>query len=128
MNAPFPAEDRVINNRSAEFAFKSLFDLECLGISRGTVSDPDEKAIEQFKNSITIKNGRYHVDIPWEADALSKVPNNIQICKAISVQAEFVHPGSPSSLPLFLLYTHSQLTPCNSQLDYSKMPCLIPGY
>ena len=79
MNAPFPAEDPIIDSRSAELAFKSLFDLECLGIPHGTLSDPDEKAIENSKQGITIKNGRYHVDITWKTDALSKVPNNLQI-------------------------------------------------
>ena len=41
LNAAFAAEDPVIDNSSAELALKSLFDIECLGILRGTVSDPD---------------------------------------------------------------------------------------
>ena len=78
LNAPFPAEDPVVDYRSAELAFKSLFDFECLGIQRGMVSNLEEKVIEQFKNSITIKI------IPWKTNGLSNVTNNLHICKAIA--------------------------------------------
>ena len=78
---------------SYEDPFESFFDeslverridkmLTCdsLGIdeTKDSVSDYDAEKIEQFKNSIELVNGEYHVDLIWH-DNVDQVPSNEHI-------------------------------------------------
>ena len=84
LNPKSPENDSCINEGLDEDIFKRLHDLETLGIPSSDISDPDEKAIQQFKDNIQLREGKYHVDIPWKEDVLRRVPSNLELCKIIA--------------------------------------------
>ena len=47
-----------------------LFNVESLGISDGPISNIDDQQINKFKTGITLREGRYHVELPWYPDKI----------------------------------------------------------
>ena len=62
----------------------NLNSLESIGIKDDKVSSYDEEKISKFKNSIEIKDGKIHVDLPWYDDVIKKVPSNFNLAKVIA--------------------------------------------
>ena len=61
-----------------------LFKVESLGLSDDDdVSDFDKQQIDPFKNNIQLKDGKYHVSLPWYPDKIVKVKSNFNIVKAV---------------------------------------------
>ena len=68
------SDDSVIRNPNIE----DFWRLETIGISDLSVLTDDDKALEQFNNSIIFENGRYYIKWPWKYEHLD-LPENLDI-------------------------------------------------
>ena len=66
-----------------------LFSLETISIPNETVSGYDLTEIEKFKESIKIKDEKFHVNISWNNDFMKKVLSNFSLCKTIAKKFSF---------------------------------------
>ena len=53
-----------------------MFNLDTLGHNEKIESDLDSQLIDKFKKGISLQDGRYHVELPWNDEVISKVPSN----------------------------------------------------
>ena len=60
-----------------------LFKVESLGLMDDDMSNFDKCQIDKFKNGIQLKDGKYHVSLPWYPDKISNVKPNFDIAKAV---------------------------------------------
>lgn len=74
----------VFPDSQVEHGLENLFSLESIGIKEENSSNYDEIEIENFRKSIALKNGKYHVDIPWNRDILQRVPSNFYLAKVMA--------------------------------------------
>lgn len=74
----------VVQESSVEGKLDRLFDLDSLGI-RQEQSDYDLKQIEEFDSAISLDNGHYYVNIPWN-DKIDQVKTNYGVCKSILIK------------------------------------------
>ena len=73
----------VMNESFVEPNLDSLFSMESIGIPNTEASDLDDEKISEFRKNISIKDGKYHVKLPWYEEKLSEVPSNFGIAKAV---------------------------------------------
>ena len=60
-----------------ERGLEQMFKMESLGIpDQDTFSDYDQQQIKRFQDTIVLKDGKYHVELPWNMDKLARVPSN----------------------------------------------------
>ena len=71
----------VINDSLVDDRLDNLFSLESLGITE-EFSDYDQKFINEFNSNLKIKNGKYHVTLPW-TEKISSVQNNFDVSRAV---------------------------------------------
>jgi len=71
----------VVSDSSVEDKLDKMFSVESLGISEET-SDWDRTMIDKFDSNITMKDGKYHVHLPWNEN-INDVPHNFFVSKAI---------------------------------------------
>ena len=64
---------------SVERIIEKIFSLETMGIKEDSVSDCDSDKIDSFRSSITLREGCYFVDLPWNEDKLVQVPSNHRV-------------------------------------------------
>lgn len=63
---------------------EKLHDLESLGIrDESALATSDNSILEEFDNSIELRNNRYHVNIPWYTDKINNVKPNFHLARAI---------------------------------------------
>ena len=71
----------VIQESAVEGKLDRFFNLDSLGIKQEQ-SEYDVKQVEAFDSAISLENGKYFVDIPWN-DKISDVKTNFGVCKSI---------------------------------------------
>jgi len=71
----------VIEDSLVEEKLDRMFSLDSLGISE-EISDYDQLKIEEFNEGIELKNGFYHVKLPWNEN-IPNVPSNFRVASAI---------------------------------------------
>ena len=59
----------IFPDSSVQHGLGNMFSLESIGITQEE-SAYDRSEIENFKNSIKLKNGYYHSDLPWKTDVM----------------------------------------------------------
>ena len=67
-----------------ESGIERMFSLESIGIPKA-FSCSDTATIKDFDENITLRNGKYHVKLPWKEELVSKLENNFEVAKAIAV-------------------------------------------
>ena len=69
--------ESFFEDSSVERRVDKMFSCDSLGIedNEHSISDYDSEKVEQFRNSIELINGEYHVDLVWH-DNVDKVPSN----------------------------------------------------
>ena len=73
----------VISESAIDGNLDQLFKIESLGITDDSVSDFDKEMIDDFKQGICFKDGKYHVALPWYNDKISLVKPNFNIAKSV---------------------------------------------
>ena len=57
---------------SVKKGLKKMFSIESLGFQgRQEVSSYDRDQVQLFQKSITLRDGKYHIDLPWHVDKLA---------------------------------------------------------
>ena len=69
--------DGKVTNKMLDATLQSFWELESLGIRPDEMGDV---AIDQFANSITMKEGRYEVSLPWR-EGHDPLPTNYQLSR-----------------------------------------------
>ena len=59
----------------------NMFKLDSIGIKPDSALS-DQPIIDKFKENISLENGKYHVELPWN-EKLSNVKNNFNVCHKI---------------------------------------------
>ncbi|XP_076046489.1 uncharacterized protein LOC143028383 [Oratosquilla oratoria] len=58
--------------------------LESIGIKEDQTPDIDALEVDNFKQSISFKDGHYYMKIPWKRDLVDLVPSNLKIALAVA--------------------------------------------
>ena len=74
---------QVFPDSLVEQGLEDLYSMESIGIKDNS-SLYDDKEMDTFRNSITFKDNKYHIDIPWRRDVLKDVPSNYGLAKVIA--------------------------------------------
>lgn len=53
-----------------------MFSVELLGIKEQEMSNYDEQMVALFRQSISFKDNKYYIQLPWESDKVTCVPLN----------------------------------------------------
>ena len=78
----FEGIDQEKNSLDLE-KFENLFNLESIGIKETEISNYDKVKIDSFKDGITYKNGKYHIQLPWYENLIPMVKSNFNIAKGV---------------------------------------------
>ena len=70
--------DHILTDSEIENGLENLFSFESLGInnSDSELVSYDKEQIHKFKEGIFMKDGHYHVNLPWYPEKVEKVPSN----------------------------------------------------
>ena len=60
-----------------------MFNMDSLGHNEEIESDFDRQLIDKFKQGISLRDGRYHVELPWKDEVISKVPSNHKVALSV---------------------------------------------
>ena len=60
-----------------------MFNMDSLGHNEEIESDFDRQLIDKFKQSISLQDGRYHIELPWKDEVISKVPSNHKVALSV---------------------------------------------
>ena len=71
----------VVKDSIVDHNLDNMFSIESLGITEES-SDFDTECINKFKEGISFKNGKYHIEMPWN-EKIDKVRSNFEICRAV---------------------------------------------
>ena len=72
-------EDPISNffpDSDMQRGLEKMFSVESLGIKEHELSDYDERKIALFQQSISFKDNKYYIQLPWKDDKISCVPSN----------------------------------------------------
>jgi hypothetical protein len=69
------------NDSDIDLNVENLFKIESLGIKEDNISKSSEEIVSQFDNSIELKDGHYHVELPF-CEEVANVPSNWKISLA----------------------------------------------
>jgi hypothetical protein len=73
----------VISESQVEGNIDKMFSLESIGLAEDcTVTELDQAKVDAFANDIELKDGRYHVKLPWN-EKIDHVPNNFCVARAV---------------------------------------------
>ena len=67
-----------------ESGIERMFSLESIGIPKA-FSCSVTATIKEFDENINLRNGKYHVKLPWKEELVSKLESNFEVAKAIAV-------------------------------------------
>ena len=79
----FDPIESVVADNDIDGCLDSIFKIESIGIVDDDVSDFDRTQIETFKKGISLKDGKYHVVLPWYPDKLDLVKSHFGVAKAV---------------------------------------------
>ena len=68
---------------SVEQGLQAMFNMDSLGHNEKIESDFDRQSIVKFKQGISLRDGRYHVELPWKDEVISKVPSNHKVALSV---------------------------------------------
>ena len=60
-----------------------MFNMDSLSHNEEIESDFDHQLIDKFKQGISLRDGRYHVELPWKDEVIRKVPSNHKIALSV---------------------------------------------
>ena len=69
---------------SVENGLDNFYSLESIGIKEEDSSAYETDQVENFRESISYKDGHYHVKLPWKADLVKQVPCNLKTSLAVA--------------------------------------------
>ena len=75
----FSPLESLFPESSVEQGLEALFNMDSLGHNEEIESDFDGQLIDKFKQGISLQDGRYHVELPWKDEVISKVPSNHKV-------------------------------------------------
>ena len=79
----FSPLESLFPDSSVEQGLEAMFNMDSLGHNEEIESDFDRQLIDKFKQGISIQDGRYHVEIPWKDEVISKVPSNQKVALSV---------------------------------------------
>ena len=74
----------VFPSADVEYGLDNFYNLESIGIKDEDDSSFDLQQIQDFSDSISFKDGHYHVVLPWKKDLLDQVPSNLKVSLAVA--------------------------------------------
>uniref|UniRef100_A0A914URF9 Reverse transcriptase domain-containing protein n=1 Tax=Plectus sambesii TaxID=2011161 RepID=A0A914URF9_9BILA len=74
-------QQKEAEKKTFEDTVENFWKLEAIGVNDNPEVDDDEVALQQFQNSVKIKDGRYVVKWPWK-DNNPDLPSNYTLCIA----------------------------------------------
>ena len=84
MRYQFHPLQEVFPESNVEYGLDSFYKLESTGIKDEDSSFYDVEQVEKFSKSIFLKDGHYHVELPWKKDMREKVPSNLKVSLAVA--------------------------------------------
>ena len=60
-----------------------MFNMDSLGHNEEVESDFDSQLIDKFKQGISLRNGRYYVELSWKDKVNSKVPSSHKVALSV---------------------------------------------
>ena len=79
----FSPLESLFPESSVEQGLEAMFNMDSLGHNEEIESDFDRQLIDKFKQGISLRDGRYHVELPWKDEVISKVPSNHKIALSV---------------------------------------------
>ena len=80
----FDPLQEVSPESNVEYGLDSFYKLESIGIKDVDSPSYDMEQVEKFSKSIFLKDGHYHVELPWKKDMIEKVPSNLKVSLAVA--------------------------------------------
>ena len=80
----FDPLQEIFVNSNVEYGLDNFYSLESIGIKEEDGVAYDNDQVENFRKSISYKEGHYHVKLPWKADLIKQVPSNLKISLAVA--------------------------------------------
>ena len=70
--------EHILTDSEVDNGLENLFNFESIGIKNSDqeLVSFDKQQIGKFKEGIQLKDGHYHVNLPWYEDKIDKVPSN----------------------------------------------------
>ena len=82
---------QVFPESNVEYGFDPFYKLESIGIEDEGSPSYDMEQVEKFSKSIFLKDGHYHVELPWKKDMIEKVPSNLKVYLAVAERVYAKH-------------------------------------
>ena len=79
----FDPLQEVFPESNVKYGLDSFYKLESIGIKDEDSFSYDMEQVEKFSKSIFLKDGHYHVELPWK-DMTEKVPSNLKVSLAVA--------------------------------------------
>ena len=79
----FSALESLFPDSSVEQGLEAMFNMDSLGHNEEIESDFDRQLIDKFKQGISLRDGGYHVELPWKDGVISKVPSNHRVALSV---------------------------------------------
>ena len=86
----FSPLETMFPESEVEHCLENMFGIETVGCRNSVedASDFDQMKIQEFENSIVLKDNKYYVNLPWYDDVIKNVPSNYNI--AINILGKVV--------------------------------------
>ena len=78
----FPLES-LFPEISVEQGLEAMFNMDSLSHNEEIESDFDSQLIDKLKQDISLRDGRYHVELPWKDEVISEVPSNHKVALSV---------------------------------------------
>ena len=79
----FSPLESLFPNSSVEQGLEAMFNMDSLGHNKEIESDFDRQLIDKFKQGISLQDGRYHIELPWKDEVISKVTSNHKVALTV---------------------------------------------
>ena len=80
----FDPLQEIFPESNVEYGLDSFYKLESIGIKDEDSSSYDDRQVDKFSESISLRDNHYYVKLPWKEDLINQVPSNLKVSLAVA--------------------------------------------